>query len=215
MSSELWLFKKENITNLSISKINSIYGQNKQTAHVHNQSHPKGWARFDISYMLNDGNVSTLFFEVSSADAEVYLDLEGDRKPFLLNHVVDSKKRHISKREAIDCANENSICCRQLYNVSMKDIGWDSWIIEPQEFEANYCTGRCTNDVRLPINNYGQLFMALCDRNPQKAREIGKTECIRCSPKAYAPKSVAYYDSNHDRVVLNMVDMIVTECGCI
>lgn len=214
-SAELWLFKKQNITNLSISVSKINYQQERLTAYTHNQSHSEGWKRFDISQILKNGNISSLYFEVSSEDGNAFLGVEGNEIPFILIHIDVSNERQISKRNAVDCTSENSTCCRVKYFVYFKDIGWDSWIIEPTGIEANFCRGRCSNDVSLPENNHGQILMALCDKKPQKAREMGKTDCLSCSPRKYDSIPIIYTGSNNDTFIHTMKDMIVARCGCI
>ncbi|XP_078656016.1 inhibin beta B chain-like isoform X2 [Branchiostoma floridae x Branchiostoma belcheri] len=36
-------------------------------------------------------------------------------------------------------------CCRRSLIVSFKDIGWDGWVMEPEEFDAHYCLGQCAS----------------------------------------------------------------------
>ena len=58
------------------------------------------------------------------------------------------QKRSVIESRA-DCTpgdNERR-CCRYPLTISFKEIGWDSWVIEPASYDAYYCHGSCPAGV--------------------------------------------------------------------
>lgn len=212
----LWLYKKEGVTEFSITHEISIDGTEEKeriTTIVSNQTSSKSWIRFDVSRLVAVEGVTTVEFEVTPQNPESCIEIEGDQKPFLLLHTVPNLKS-ISKRSSY-CANDSSTCCRKKYVIKFKDINhWSEWIIEPEGYEANYCAGTCNNND-LSFSYHASVFMALCENNPQKFRETGKKECLTCAPTEYKPLSVIYLDENKVQVVSRLPGMSVTQCGCI
>lgn len=211
-SAEIWLFKKQNITEFSIAHAISINGtvvEEKATLPVFNQSSSEGWVRFDVSHLVPSESRSTLHFEVSKENREISIDVE-DTKPFLLIHTASLKR--LSKRSLSDCVNDTSVCCKRLFYLKFSDILWSDWIIQPEGYFANYCDGPC--DIGSSNSHHSRVMMALCENNPEKYKQMGKTKCLECVPILMEPISVIYLDEQNVKVVSHLPGMSVTKCGC-
>lgn len=214
-SAELWLYKKENVTEFSITHsltFNRTEENDSSTTYVYNQTSSKSWVRFDVSRMISSVNMTTLEFLTAAQNSEIAIETEGDKKPFLVMHTF-SDLRSVSKRSSPYCSNDSSTCCKQRYFIRFKDVKWDTWIVEPEGYEANYCNGTCT--VNQTTSHHARVFMALCENNPQKFKHTGKMECLTCAPTAYRPISVIYLDEDGIQVVNHLPGMSVTDCGCV
>ena len=213
-SAELWLHKKENVTEFTITHNHNFEKEEngQSTTYVYNQTFSRGWIRFDASHLISAANMTFLEFVVSTENSEAALEIDGDKKPFLILHTASDLKS-ISKRSSSYCSNDSTTCCKEKYFIKFSDIKWDTWIVEPERYEANYCTGTCT--VNLSNSHHARVFMALCENNPQKFKATGKTECLTCAPTAYRPISVIYLDEEGVQVVNHLPGMSVTDCGCV
>uniref|UniRef100_H0VKR0 Growth/differentiation factor 2 n=1 Tax=Cavia porcellus TaxID=10141 RepID=H0VKR0_CAVPO len=104
-----------------------------------------------------------------------------------------------------------SHCQKTSLRVRFKDIGWDSWIIAPKEYDAYECQGGCffplSDDLTPTKHAIVQTLVHL--KHPKK---VGKACCV---PTKLSPISILYKD---DRGVPTLKyhyeGMSVAECGC-
>ncbi|XP_060106938.1 bone morphogenetic protein 10 [Heteronotia binoei] len=105
--------------------------------------------------------------------------------------------------------NAGSSCKRTSLLVDFKEIGWDSWIIAPQTYEAYQCKGACSYPLDDQVTTTYAMARTLVHLNdPQKASPA----C--CVPTKLAPISLLYLDKGVVTYKLNYDDMSVLECGC-
>ncbi|XP_019358086.1 PREDICTED: growth/differentiation factor 2 [Gavialis gangeticus] len=102
-------------------------------------------------------------------------------------------------------------CRRTSLRVNFKDIGWDSWIIAPQDYDAFECNGGCffplTDNVTPTKHAIVQTLVHL--QNPKKAAKA----C--CVPTKLDPISILYKDDlGVPTLKYNYEGMKVAECGC-
>ncbi|XP_001507701.1 growth/differentiation factor 2 [Ornithorhynchus anatinus] len=105
----------------------------------------------------------------------------------------------------------NSHCQRTSLRVNFKDIGWDSWIIAPTEYDAYECKGGCyfplADDVTPTKHAIVQTLVHL--KNPMKA---GKACCV---PTKLNAISILYKDDvGVPTLKYQYEGMSVAECGC-
>lgn len=110
-----------------------------------------------------------------------------------------------------DCTSghESRKCCRYNLWVSFKDIGWDSWIVSPEGFDAFYCKGKCSGRFK-PANTHTLVQTAL----RKKANMTLPKPC--CVPKKLTPLSLYHYDDSDppELVLTTHKGMIVKSCAC-
>ncbi|KAL7836936.1 hypothetical protein AOLI_G00282200 [Acnodon oligacanthus] len=102
-------------------------------------------------------------------------------------------------------------CKKSSLYVDFKDIGWDSWILEPQGYEAYECTGICnyplTKHVTPTKHAIVQTLVSI--KSPDK---VSRACCV---PTKLDPISLLYLD---DAGVVTYQykyeGMVVAECGC-
>ncbi|XP_077595225.1 growth/differentiation factor 2 [Stigmatopora nigra] len=105
---------------------------------------------------------------------------------------------------------EREYCRRTSLKVNFRDIGWDSWIVAPPEYDAFECRGLCYHpltDESTPSKH--ALIQTLMNiRNPKKANMA----C--CVPIKLDPITVMYQENGRVTIRYLYEEMKVAECGC-
>ncbi|NXP99641.1 DSL1 protein, partial [Vidua macroura] len=127
---------------------------------------------------------------------------QGEEKAITGSHLHSSR----SKRSV--GANH---CRRTSLHVNFEEIGWDSWIIAPKDYEAFECKGGCffplTDNVTPTKHAIVQTLVHL--QNPKKASKA----C--CVPTKLDAISILYKDdAGVLTLIYNYEGMKVAECGC-
>jgi bone morphogenetic protein 9/10 len=212
----------------------SIKSKNKLEVTV--EHHRKGCDTLDIS--VPPGSKNLPFFVVFSNDRsngtkETRLELRE-----MIGHEQDSALRKTPKN-SYGGANESheleeqdmdshavvgsslarqkrstgasSHCQKTSLRVNFQDIGWDSWIIAPKEYEAYECKGGCffplADDVTPTKHAIVQTLVHL--KFPTK---VGKACCV---PTKLSPISILYKDDmGVPTLKYHYEGMSVAECGC-
>uniref|UniRef100_A0A8C2YI58 Growth/differentiation factor 2 n=1 Tax=Chinchilla lanigera TaxID=34839 RepID=A0A8C2YI58_CHILA len=105
----------------------------------------------------------------------------------------------------------SSHCQKTSLRVKFKDIGWDSWIIAPKEYDAYECKGGCffplSDDLTPTKHAIVQTLAHL--KHPKK---VGKACCV---PTKLSPISILYKDDGGvPTLKYHYEGMSVAECGC-
>ncbi|GIY20025.1 inhibin beta C chain [Caerostris extrusa] len=213
-SAELWLYKKDKVTEYTLTQIIDDPHHTdlqKRFFSVINQTESEGWTRIDISALIN-GSSDVLDIEVYSSSKDIPLEFGNDKNPLLIISSSSEENNSRSKRAAVDCEGESSSCCRMKFYVSFEDIGWDSWIVQPEGYFPNACKGSCMNRLDLTVKHHTHVLLRLISKEGTNHSEIAET--INCSPKTYKPLSIIYVDNKGLKVISNLPDMSVSECAC-
>ncbi|KAM9671689.1 inhibin beta C chain [Trichechus inunguis] len=150
--------------------------------------------------------------EGQAAQGSVIL-LGAAHRPFVAARVrVEGKLR--VRRRGIDCQGGSSMCCRQEFFVDFREIGWHDWIIQPEGYAMNFCTGQCPLHVAGMPGIAASFHTAVL--NLLKANTVAGTagggSC--CVPTTRRPLSLLYYDRDSNIVKTDIPDMVVEACGC-
>ncbi|XP_074158696.1 growth/differentiation factor 15-like [Sminthopsis crassicaudata] len=98
-------------------------------------------------------------------------------------------------------------CCLRSQRVSFKEIGWDSWVLAPREFEMRFCEGSCPQGYR-PASMHAQLKARLHRVSPAS---VGPPCCV---PSAYEPMLLMHYGSDGLIAFTPYEDLLPTDCHC-
>ncbi|XP_011805716.1 PREDICTED: growth/differentiation factor 2 [Colobus angolensis palliatus] len=208
--------------------------KSKNKLEVTVESHRKGCDKLDIS--VPSGSRNQPFFVVfsndhSSGTKETRLELRE-----MISHEQESVLKKLSKEgstEAGESSHEEdadghvaagstlarrkrstgagSHCQKTSLRVNFEDIGWNSWIIAPKEYEAYECKGGCffplADDVTPTKHAIVQTLVHL--KFPTK---VGKACCV---PTKLSPISILYKDDmGVPTLKYHYEGMSVAECGC-
>ncbi|XP_064476754.1 bone morphogenetic protein 2-like [Ornithodoros turicata] len=183
----------------------------------------EGWHLFDVSRavgtwverphtnygLLVECRGSCRVSPDTSLDVEVVENVARVRR-----HSVDTGVSSLDghPRLRMECSNgmKTKVCCRYALKVSFAEIGWD-WIVEPKEFEAYFCKGKCPNRYRNFASTHA-LLQSIINKKSE-GREVPRP-C--CAPRKLKPLSLLHYN-NDDPPTLSVTrqkGMIVKECAC-
>lgn len=141
------------------------------------------------------------------------LDTVGDQRPFLeLKIQPNEPGAGRAKRRTLTCEPETPLCCRRDHYVDFQELGWQDWILQPEGYQLNYCSGQCPPHLAgspgIAASFHSAVFSLLKANNPWP---LG-TSC--CVPTARRPLSLLYLDRNGNVVKTDVPDMVVEACGC-
>lgn len=123
----------------------------------------------------------------------------------LSNEIPEALHPPRRKRKA-----EREYCRRTSLKVNFKDIGWDSWIVAPPEYDAYECRGQCyhplTDDMTPSKHALIQTLMNM--------RDSKKANMACCVPIKLDPITVMYQEDGRLTIRYLYEEMKVAECGC-
>ncbi|XP_025857651.1 inhibin beta C chain [Vulpes vulpes] len=134
-------------------------------------------------------------------------------RPFVSAKVKAGGKHRVHRR-GINCQGGSRMCCRQEFFVDFRDIGWHDWIIQPEGYAMNFCTGQCPLHVAgMPgiAASFHTAVLNLLKANTAAGTAGGGSCCV---PTARRPLSLLYYDRDSNVVKTDIPDMVVEACGC-
>lgn len=126
----------------------------------------------------------------------------GDRLP---NEIPEVQHLHRRRKRA-----EREYCQRTSLKVNFKDIGWDSWIVAPPEYDAFECRGQCYHPLtdEMTPSKHALIQTLMNIRDPKKANMA----C--CVPIKLDPITVMYQENGRLTIRYLYEEMKVAECGC-
>lgn len=105
---------------------------------------------------------------------------------------------------------KSDACRRTPLFVDFKDIGWDTWIIQPLGYEAYECKGECypplTSEVTPTTHAMVQTLLSM--KSPDR---VSRACCV---PTKLEPISLLYHDNGVITFNHKYEGMVVAECGC-
>lgn len=142
---------------------------------------------------------------VHEAETVLHLGADWNKGEQIPNEILEAQHPSRKKRKA-----EREYCRRTSLKVNFKEIGWDSWIVAPPEYDAFECRGFCYHpltDESTPSKH--ALIQTLINiRNPKKANMA----C--CVPIKLDPITVMYQENGRLTIRYLYEEMKVAECGC-
>lgn len=108
-----------------------------------------------------------------------------------------------------DCNKENQKCCRHTMDVVFKEIKGFEFIIQPKNFDAGYCRGKCPPRYN-PAHHHAVLQSLIWKQDRQRAPR----PC--CAPSKLVELEVLHVDEEDPSKlkVSKWSDMRVLECAC-
>ncbi|KAM5288896.1 inhibin beta E chain [Ctenodactylus gundi] len=141
------------------------------------------------------------------------LDMAGQQRPFLeLKIQANEPEAGRARRRTPTCEPDTPLCCRRDYYVNFQELGWRDWILQPEGYQLNYCSGQCPPHLAgspgIAASFHSAVFSLLKANNPWPA---GASCCV---PTTRRPLSLLYLDHNGNVVKTDVPDMVVEACGC-
>ncbi|XP_068405030.1 growth/differentiation factor 2 [Eschrichtius robustus] len=163
--------------------------------------------RLELREMIGHEQESVLKKLFKSGLMEAGEKKDEEEEEDVQSHVAMSSSSARRKRSA----GANNHCQKTSLRVNFEDIGWDSWIIAPKEYDAFECKGGCffplADDVTPTKHAIVQTLVHL--KFPMK---VGKACCV---PTKLSPISILYKDDmGVPTLKYHYEGMSVAECGC-
>ncbi|XP_013394129.1 growth/differentiation factor 3-like [Lingula anatina] len=106
-------------------------------------------------------------------------------------------------------------CKLHSWYVSFADMHWDTFILSPKGYTANYCAGSCSAPL-LPassVNGSNHAFVkAMYQRMTSGSDRYTTSHCV---PVSYSYISVLYFDNDDDLILKRIPDMVANACACL
>lgn len=127
------------------------------------------------------------------------------REDGFLNQIQEVQQPRRRRKRA-----EREYCQRTSLKVNFKDIGWDSWIVAPPEYDAYECRGQCYHPLtdEMTPSKHALIQTLMNIRDPKKANMA----C--CVPIKLDPITVMYQENGRLTIRYLYEEMKVAECGC-
>ncbi|KFM62674.1 Inhibin beta E chain, partial [Stegodyphus mimosarum] len=222
-SAEIWLFKTginesirvyEAVTDVSVKYLNanfSLLNKDKSRSEDH-------WIKFKIpvsSFRGNFGKNRILSIQVTYGEnvtsKEHPVSQTGREKPFIILQGYNKEASYRSRRSTSSCV-DGSNCCRENFYLNFAEIGWDNWILHPEGYDANFCRGRCFNDLSNTRFYHSAVLLSYIRDNKDIAEEIGLNMC--CTPSVMSPISIIYQNEEGIFYHKSIENMKVESCDC-
>ncbi|XP_042231740.1 inhibin beta A chain-like [Homarus americanus] len=133
--------------------------------------------------------------------------------------VVTTQQPQVRKRRSTqECPSLwGGGCCRASITVSVEEMGWDDWWVQPQSFTFYYCHGACQSTAASAnaegISRYNNLLQMLVMRQaPGSSLQESLAPC--CAPTSYSSMRVLYRLSEERVVQRDIPNLLVESCGC-
>ncbi|KAK8376073.1 hypothetical protein O3P69_008654 [Scylla paramamosain] len=102
-------------------------------------------------------------------------------------------------------------CQRRDMHVNFEAIGWSSWILYPQVYNAYQCQGQCAFPLIQSVNPTNHATVQSFIHHVGKAPGV-QTPC--CVPSLYGNLTLLFYDSEENVVLKQYDQMVALQCGC-
>ena len=101
-------------------------------------------------------------------------------------------------------------CRLRPYALDFKDFGWDEWIIAPNSYDLNFCSGACPKPLGPHFNttNHAVIQNAVLGINKQLVPQL----C--CVPTTFKDQTFLFLDGDGKLMLKTPVEMIALGCGC-
>ena len=125
-----------------------------------------------------------------------------------------------SRFASVSVITDAERCSLVHWTLHFKDIGWDDWVVQPADYQANACRGLCSihdlddNDV-IQVNMSGHAFLREMFRertnDSQLLTTVTKPLCV---PVTMLPLNLLLNNEDGVLYVKRMSEMIADSCGC-
>ncbi|KAI6189995.1 hypothetical protein M3Y97_00068800 [Aphelenchoides bicaudatus] len=144
-----------------------------------------------------------------SLNVELHEDEESSTVSATNTSFYDNSTTPLRRLDKLSNSNDTRCGLRSLY-VDFRDLGWSDWIIAPQGYYADFCSGSCgfplDNNV-LPINHaIVQTLVHILDKR--------RAPSPKCAPADLSDQSILFLNNEKNLVMKKYHNMRVTQCGC-
>jgi len=230
---------------INIKRTNSFAGITRQVSVTQLQDEEDGVTIETVS--LDNDDIATIEFDVTDAVQSwienpennnglmvtgdgFLIDNDGEKEPKIIIETKFALIRHkrslledFNKKEGesagrTDCSKKENKCCRDDMKVNLRELEGFSFIIEPKQFNAYQCRGKCPPRYR-PLNDHSLLQSLMHIKQQKNAVENNLRSKVKkpcCVPSKLESLPILHLDENNPSKlkVTTWKSIIVTECAC-
>nr|BAC53989.1 Sj-BMP2/4 [Apostichopus japonicus] len=137
------------------------------------------------------------------------------QRPLLVTYTDDGRTKRSSKKRTKRQKSKKKRrlkenCSKHSLYVDFAIVGWDSWILAPEGYQAYYCQGECPYPMPEHLNptNHAIVQTIVHSADPSS---VPKACCV---PTELDTLNMLYLNEKEQIILKNYKDMIVTSCGC-
>ncbi|KAH7725095.1 bone morphogenic protein 6 [Aphelenchoides avenae] len=101
-------------------------------------------------------------------------------------------------------------CRLRNFYVAFSDLGWESWVIAPMGYQADYCSGDCSFPLDSTVNPTNHAIVQTLVHVLDEKRAAP----AKCAPTSMKSQSILFFDNHQNVVMKRYQNMRVKECGC-
>ncbi|XP_068191385.1 bone morphogenetic protein 10-like [Antennarius striatus] len=164
---------------------------NQMIEHENDLLEDMGWKKQPFGGAVNQNSDHT-----NQDEQDSLLKLQSD----LIDHTPSRIRRNVKSEQ----------CKRTPLFVDFKDIGWDTWVIQPLGYEAYECNGVCNPPMTFEVSptKHAIVQSLLSVKSPER------TSPACCVPTKLEPISLLYHENEAVTFKHKYEGMVVAECGC-
>lgn len=164
-------------------------------------------------------------FQERQQDAEMFQKMKSHARKIRSPHTPPkSCKRCVYAERKIPIADHqphqsqnhhDQGCILHKWFVNLQDLNWDTMLIAPSGFYANYCSGRCYAPINNLLSNssYNAVIRSLYNSNNQDGSKT--VPAPHCVPTKLKSATFIYTENNGTRINFKeLADVEAQECGC-
>jgi len=107
-------------------------------------------------------------------------------------------------------SNRQDQCSLKPFIIDFSDFGWSEWVIQPQSYMANLCSGLCDEFLQSSITTNHALLQNLLRRLGIRSG----LPSVCCTVEKYSPLVLFYKSSEHLYSIRLLSNMIIDSCHC-
>lgn len=114
----------------------------------------------------------------------------------------------------VDCPKKKSgemTCCRKKLKINMVELGLDRWILQPRQFDAHYCVGKCPSK-HSPASTHALIQGYLAVHRLKSRHKKPPQPC--CAPSQLAKLDIMFFNKTGHLVIQPWDNVVVSKCAC-
>lgn len=128
-----------------------------------------------------------------------------------INNMYVYTDNNLQEMNATHQRIRSSTCRLQPFRLDFKDCGWDEWIIAPDAYNINFCTGKCPQPLSPHFNTTNHAVIQNAYISVYKDHSVPGLCCI---PTSFKDQTFLYLDNTGKLLLKTPKEMIALGCGC-
>ncbi|KFM73585.1 Inhibin beta A chain, partial [Stegodyphus mimosarum] len=173
---------------------------------------PSRWLSVDLTNTVRGWIEQENFIRKLSVTLNAGHFSMSNQETFLIIRTNPKELSHSRRKRNLTCTPRTTVCCKEHFHVSFKDIGWHQWIIKPDSYDANYCHGECILDVSAARYFHTTVLQEYIKSSAGKYSNFTIPLC--CTPARMRSLTMIYMTEERLIYKKTLPNMIAESCDC-